>query len=295
MNYEPKFGYVAWKNNREVESHAGFKGVAFKYGEFLIYYCLHAQTSKLRRVSERHHSIILVVVDARTKELLVELQHKAFYGALMTRKKGGGFIALSTEEERIVRQLEEDNHSRNKRSVNVIDVKNLHPAYEYNMPLSSIIHGRYEEWTTGPICTARGHRGMITVDFRNPITGIKSARQRTVPVNLGSYYGDTFLRHDGSARRFVMREFELSEDDCVFKLKNILGGMSIDGSFYTDAYGVNIVATSGTIHVKQYMKRGFKMKVDGHFEPVDVWNGLFEKDAGNRRSSYGFGLDPEVN
>lgn len=295
MNYSPKFGYTAWKNGREKEPHNGFKGVVFKSENFLIYFSLHAHTSSLRRISKRIHTITLVVVDADTKELLVEITHKAFFGFLATRGKKESFIPLTAEDKKIMEELKMDNWSRNKRSVNVIDLDNLNPDYEYHEPRSSILRGRYEDWTTKPLCGGPGRYGMVTVDFVNPSTGIKSVTEMDTKVLLGFNYGKEFIRNDGSSRLIAFHDFRMSEDDCVFKLKDIKRGMSVDGTFYTDAYGQQIVRGPGPSSVRQFIKPGFEMKLSGMYRPIDVWVGMFEEDADGRFTSYGFGLDPDEN
>lgn len=59
MGYEPKFGYVSWKNGRERENHAGFKGVVLEEDGKLVYYMTHGQTSNVGRLPVRFHTITL--------------------------------------------------------------------------------------------------------------------------------------------------------------------------------------------------------------------------------------------
>lgn len=292
MNYAPKFGYTPWKNGREEESHEGFKCTVFRGGEHYICFCIHAQTSSMRRVYTRSHSIIFVVVDAETKNVLAEVTHKGFFGFTGTRKKGGGFVGITEMEETMQQSLRENGWASNKRSVNVIDVDNLNPSYEYN---DDLLRGRYEEWTTNTICSARGRRGMLNMDMRNPATGIVSAERANKSVYLGFERGEKFIRHDGSSRLVHMREFQFGEEHCVFPLRDIFGGRSVNGTFYTDASGKQLVSGPGEGHIRQYVMPGFKLEISGHYDMVDPWGGELVLDADSGQSSDGYGLNPNVN
>ncbi|KAI0558719.1 hypothetical protein FGB62_190g09 [Gracilaria domingensis] len=292
MNYAPRFGYTPLKNDNEDESHAGFKCTVFRAGSYYVCFCIHAQTSTLRRVGLRTHTLIFAVADATTKELLVDVTHKGFFGFTGTRKKGGGFMGLTAEEEEMRLELRENGHASNKRSVNVIDVDSLNPAYDYN---DDLMRGRYEEWTTSPICSGRGHNGMLNMDIRNPITGIVSPERADEIVNLGSMKDGVMIRHDGSSRLVRFRDFVFGEDYCIFPLRNIYGGRSVNGTFYTDASGGKLMSGPSETNIRQFVKPGFKMQMTGHYDVVDPWGGelLLDTDAG--QSSNGHGIDPNVN
>ena len=298
MDYEPKYGYVAWKNEREDESHEGFKGHVFRIGPYFVYWSIHVQTSSLRRIDVKLHTITFVVVHAATKELLVEVNHKGFFGFLATRVPDpGDFIALTEADQKLREELDEMDGKRNKRSINVIDLDNLDPRFEYRgTKTEDILRGEYEDWTTGPLCGGRGRRGMITTDTTNPATAFKSVDNK-VKQQLGFTWGDRSFKHDGSSRIVLMSDFEFGYDHCMFKLADIMGGTSKDGVFYTDPAGIKIVRGPGENSVKQFIKPGFSLSLQDFnvFDPVDVWTGLYEMNAERGVSSYGFVIDPEVN
>ncbi|CAN8076345.1 unnamed protein product [Agarophyton chilense] len=292
MNYAPKFGYTPWKNENEDESHEGFKCAVFRSGAYYVCFCIHAQTSSVRRIGLRSHSIIFVVTDAATKELLVEVTHKGYFGFTGVRKRGGGFMGLTADEEDRRLALRADGHSTNKRSVNVIDVNALNPEYEYN---DDLMRGRYEEWTTNAICSGHGHDGMLNMDIRNPITGIVSSARADEKVNLGSMKDGTLLRHDGSSKLVHFRDFQFGEDYCIFNLRDIHGGRSVNGTFYTDPTGKKLMSGPGKSNLRQFVKPGFKFQMTGHYDVVDPWGGELILDADAGQSSNGYGLDPNVN
>lgn len=298
MGYAPKFEYTAYKNNREDENHHGFKGMVLRVGEYFMYWSIHAQTSNLLRTQVRLHTITLAVTNATTKELLVEVSHKGFFGFLAVRAPPPkGFIPLTPEEEKIRDELHANNFAKNKRSINAICRDDLNPNYLYRRPEKNLLRGQYEDWTTGPLCAEPGHRGMIRVDFTNPITGFKSVEERDEKVLLGGNSGRTFIRNDGSSRIVILSNFLLSEDNCMFKLANIKGGHYDNGVFYTDVTGTTIVDGPGETSIRQFLKPGFELKLDGVgvFQAESSWLGLFEKGARRGLSSYGFPVDPDIN
>ncbi|KAI0561694.1 hypothetical protein FGB62_74g13 [Gracilaria domingensis] len=292
MNYAPRFGYTPWKNNREDESHEGFKCAVFRANAYYVCFCLHAQTSKLRRVHHRNHTIIFAVSNADTKELLAEVTHRGFFGFTGTRALGGGFVGLTIEEENLRMELWENGRATNKRSVNVINFPALNPNYAYNE--DAVRRGRYEEWTTNPICSGDRYHGMLNMDIRNPITAIVSSTRADEKVFLGGERDGILTRHDGTSRLLRIHEFVFGDDHCKFAFENDRRGAA-DGTFYTDASGRRLMSGPSKTSMRQFVKRGFNMRISGLYSVVDPWGGqlMRNKDAG--QSSNGYGLDPDVN
>lgn len=294
MGYEPKFGYVAWKNDQESEIHEGFKGVVAKEGDYLVYFMMHGQTSNVRRLGLRFHTMTLVVADATSKKLLLEIAHKGDYGFISARKAGGGVVPLSKEDEELEKMLDEDDLS-NHRTVNVINLGNLDSRFDYQEEKEDILRGRYEEWVTTPICSRSGRQGALRMDFTSPITGIKVANDLTSEIALGSNSDDGFIKHDGLGRIFRAREYRLSERSCMFHLEDIDGGTSKDGEFYTDATGTKLLKGPSMNAVKQFVTPGLSLSLDGDYEAIESWTGMFEKGVEGRMINYGYGIDPAVN
>lgn len=88
MGFTPTYDYTAYKNNRQMESQEGFKGMDAEYRGHLIYFSLHVQASKLRRMKVRFHSIELAVVNAKSRELLFHVRHKGDFGFLAGKRIG---------------------------------------------------------------------------------------------------------------------------------------------------------------------------------------------------------------
>ncbi|KAI0560921.1 hypothetical protein FGB62_97g112 [Gracilaria domingensis] len=292
MGYAPKFGYTAWKNFREAESHEGFKCTVFRSGQYYICFCMHAQTSSLRRVNVRYHTIIFAVADSETKELVAEIRHKGFFGYTGTKKRGGGFMGINKEEEQMRMALKQSSGISNKRSVNTINKYSLNPMYSYNREL---MRGNYEEWTTSTICSDAGGHGMLHIDTRNPITGIVSGKKLGEVVLLGNEAKGTFLRNDGSSRLVKLRAFRFGEKYCSFGSQNVSGTGSSNGVFYTDASGRKLKSGPGKYHIRQFVKPGLNFEVSGLYEMVDPWGSELVLGVSPGITSIGFGLDPGVN
>lgn len=295
MGYAPKYDYTAWKNGREDESNEGFKGIVFKSGDYLVYYNVHVQTSSLRRVNEPNHTITLVIVDARTKERVVEINHKGDFGFLSTRAEPTGFFPLSLDDKNAMEEQRGNMMPPRRRTINVINTANLDNRFSY-LPKDQLLLGRYEEWSTAPLCSRGGpYEGKISLDITDASTGIKSIAEKGVKILLGSYNDGQFIRSTGSKRLLQLNNFIIAEDACMFKLGNIHGERSASGVFYTDAYGKNLMSGPGPNNVRQFIKRGFRITLSGRYEAVDSWLGLHKNNHMGFMQNYGYGLDSDVN
>lgn len=76
----PRFGYTAWKNGRQDESHIGFKGYGFWSGPDKYYITSHIDTTLVRRVRERFHTVTLAATSP-SGETVADLSCKGDFGA----------------------------------------------------------------------------------------------------------------------------------------------------------------------------------------------------------------------
>lgn len=144
MGYTPKFTYTAWKNNRQDEGDNGFKGYVLRSGDYFLYYSLHGTQSSLRRVSVRFHTINLAIVHVRTKELMVDLQHKADFGFAAVRLKGGKTFRPIFKVDQMIDEMQQaEDQPNNFRAFNILDVDNPNPEFEIRNPIRI---GQYENW-----------------------------------------------------------------------------------------------------------------------------------------------------
>lgn len=285
MGYVPKFGYTALKNGKEQEAHEGFKNFVFQQGPYMVYFSLHVQSSHLRRVRERFHTITLVVTNKKTGELLIELSHKADFGFLAARRSTFGFMALTEKDEEMREAQFRPRGERRMRTINVVDMGHLDRRFKYR---HNPMEGVYEAWTTATICSSVPPHGEITMDIKNPVTGVRNVYDKVLkPVVLGSSTVNV-----ATSRNLRIGGIEISAQHCKFDNYGGLRG----GWFYTDAYGKNVLSGPGTNAIRQYIKPGMRISLNGNFElGEDVWAGLFEHNKSGFFMDHGFGVDPMQN
>lgn len=283
MNYVPTFGYTAQKNNLEREPHPGFKGFVFKQDDYMVYYSIHAQTSDLRRVTLRFHTVTLAVTHAKTGELLAELTHKGDFGFLAARGRSEGLIPLRKEDVNMEHGQKGIKGGRRFRTVNVIgDRGRLDTRLRYR---SDIMDGVYEAWTTALICSYTPAFSELAVDFETPGTGIRGAS--AVDIKRGVRLGIHGL-NVGMSRNMHVRGVVIAGKYCGFGKQ--------EGVFYTDAMGKKLLKKAGKGAVRQFIKKGFSMKMSGRFKVGEEnWLGMFERDAKGFFVDHGYGIDPMKN
>lgn len=202
-------------------------------------------------------------------------------------------MPLQEKDEEMMAEVEQKGMFR-QRTVNVINKSNLDARFLFR-DVDSLMRGEYEEWTTNPMCSVGGIRGALRFDFTNSITGIKVASDLTEKVELGFESNDRWFRNKGVGRILHAREYVFAEDLCVFKLADIDGGRSVEGVFYTDATGMKLKSGAGIETVRQFVKPGAELMLNGTYQAADSWTGLYIKDHDGRMLNYGYGIDPEVN
>lgn len=284
MNYTPKFTYTSWKNNREMESDRGFKGFVLRSGPYLLYYSLHVAQSSLRRVSVRFHTINFAVVDRKTKELLMDIQHKGDFGWAGVRLLGGKTFRAINPAEAVIEQ-ELLSGPNNFRSINIIAENSPNPEFFFR---SQILIGAYEEWQTLPMCMQTSSRTSIFhVVLKLPNTAFKSLAEPNTIVNLGKKTRGRFYRSTGLNRSLRFRRLNIGAQHCP---EGAAGGF-----FYTDQFGKEIRSGPGPNSVRQFVKPGFNFVLNGRYEAVDTWTGLHFKGARGFFSDHGYGIDPDRN
>lgn len=85
MGYQPTYGYTALKNRHQQESHHGFKDAIIETGSDNLYISVHA----------RHHTLVIVAVNKKTRQTDAELAYKADFGTLMARERNGDRVPVS--------------------------------------------------------------------------------------------------------------------------------------------------------------------------------------------------------
>ena len=284
MNYEPTFDYTSWKDGRSEESDEGFKGFVLRYEKYMIYFSLHGKQSSLRRTKVQFHTITLVIKDRVTNELYLEIQHKGDFGFQGVQLKNGDFLPINAVQQGIRDAQDAARAARAFRSVNVVDEANLDARFRFR---GSPILGLYEFWNTLPICTkAKSRTKLLQTEFKLVNTGIKSLQRADTSVKLGRRAEGKLFQNTGLNRSMSIKELKIGARYCP-------EGKS--GRFYTDVRGQRIVSGPGRTAVKQFVKPGFEMVLNGRFETVDTWVGLHTEGARGFFVDSGYGIDPEMN
>ncbi len=294
MGYEPKFGYVALKNRNEDESHNGFKGIVMQVENQLVYYGLHMHMSHPRRFFTRFHTAVFAVVDANTKELLLELSYKADYGFVATRLKKGGHYPLREIDRELHERQVNQKVSRGMRVVNVINPGNLDKRFMYREK-GNILKGEYEQWVMQPLCSKKQGLREPVVDIKDPLQALRTAESDSDDaIILGRDLHGRFKRNVGVNRDFRVTNLQIAEEFCQFRLSEI-GGIPKSGVFYTDVYGKRIIKGPGRHAVRQYIKPGFRLNITGIFMVDDTWLGLHKKGIMGGLRDITYSVDPTQN
>lgn len=284
MGYEPSFEYTAMKNSFEREAHPGFKGFVFPMGRFKVYFSIHAQTSKLRRISERYHTTVIAIVDEKGK-LMAELCQKADFGFLSARGgRGVGFVPLRPIDKQIMASQNLNFGEKRLRSVNVINKYRLDRRFRYQRQKVNLMKGVYEAWITGVMCGLPKRGGEMTVDIKNPLTGIKSAYKTGTMIKLHKETQNVGLF------RSIKMDVQMGIEHCKFKNGGVKGGV-----FYTDPRGEKLVKGPGPRALRQYIHPDFKARLHGKFEVTELGLGMYKDGARGFWSDHGYGIDVKNN
>lgn len=254
----------------------------------------------MRRVTANIHTVQLVIADAATKEILVNIAHKGDFGWQSVRLDSVNLFDPLTNADKMIKKKQEDNGEPTRfRSVAIMDSNG--GKFQVRSPP---IVGQYEEWQTLPICTASqrtARKGdVIRVVFKEPVTGVKSLSQPGVQVDLGRCIPDKLASG---------KECKESEREAFVKSPNVVRALfmldikvasaycpgSKNGVFYTDPTGTRVFSGPGPTHVRQYIKPGFSTVLSGRYEPVEPWVGIHGYYGRGFFHDHGYGIDPMAN
>lgn len=246
--YTARFHYLAWKNDRQDESHTGFKGYGIEKDGINYYINLHAQTSLPARIDQQFHSMVVSATDKESGELMMEIQCKADYGFTMAEVKeecrepfpAVDFKTMSPMNQELAEKAYDvnsyyDRRIRRKR-VNVLNtddidkciINELDACNECPQNNETLMRGRYETWTSpGPQMCMNSSQPY---QFEGIIIDIKDAGTACLVedtcldhdlVQLGrppNEYLKAFNPNLGLHRDIQFREVTLGEDVCGFDI-----------------------------------------------------------------------------
>lgn len=292
MSYRPKLNYVAYKNGRQNESHIGFKSLVLDVGRYLVHFGLHSQLSSTRRFFTRFHTVVIVAVEKRSHQLMLELSYKADFGFNSARLSGGQPMPLTDADKKISDSMEGSNATAfGTRIVNVINPMGLDKRFMYR-EFETRMRGLYEEWKTSPMCSTVKRQEEPTVDFKDPSMALRTANynESISEVQLFKVINGEKVLNKNIIREFHAINWQLGDKHCYFE-----GRKPSSGYFYTDVYGKNVMDGPGINAVRQYIKPGFNLKISGTFMPADNWQRIMKRKRKGATADSGNAIDWEKN
>lgn len=270
MGYAPRYGYAALKNDNEDESHGGFKDYVLDIGEHRLLYSIHAHLSLPRRFFTRFHSVVIVIADTKTNEILAHFNYKADFGFTATKAAKGGMLPLTKADEKLQQLQQQGNETKGFREVNILDVNNLDPRVLYRTTGKKLLKGEYERWMAYPICSSRKIRGPVA-DFKGAQSALRTTSSGADDtVELGRYLHGIWRPNNAVNRDLRFRGWEIGVEHC--QMENL---RSKNGIFYTDPYGKKLVEGPAPNAMRQFIKPGFRLWIpDGIYMVDDTWLGL---------------------
>jgi len=151
-----------------------------------------------------------------------------------------------------------------------------------------------EKWITQLPCTRSAPENELTIDIKDPTTGLLSA-QSGEQIILGREDPEGFIRNAALDRSVFMRNLRIGDRECQFTLADI-GGLRKNGVFYTDQTGKRILLRPGLHAIRQFIKPGFNAIIgDGEYQAVDTWDGIYKANHAGAFRNVAYGVDPDKN
>ncbi|OSX76149.1 hypothetical protein BU14_0205s0024 [Porphyra umbilicalis] len=279
--FKPRFGYTAWKNKRQDESHIGFKGYGLRSGGADWFFTIHASTSDMRRIHERFHTVTMTAAVAGA--VVADINCKGDFGFTFTLPNdfmrkfrhivvGGGAQKAIFDAAEAIRY---DRRSKNSKRVNVWDGSD--PPGDKSVDTEDLPRGRYEAWEGGVgFCTKSKELRGVTVDIKDPLTACPNQEcafgaPLTRLANEIDVAKRVFDPNRGVKRTLRFDDLTVGREQC-----DADGwGESVGDVFYTDPFCTKVVDGPGPNAVRQVMRRGWSGWLGGKFHSRESWYGRY--------------------
>ena len=294
MGYKPRYEYTALKNERQRESHTGFKDYVLDTPKHWVYFGIHSQMSSRTHFAVRHHTLAMAVVQKSSRKIVMETRFKADFGAAVVRRRADlRMIGVSPEQERLYRGRKE----KFRRVVNVLDPKREDRTLHYRTPRSRVREGLYEQWSTTPFCSTSSRRsGGLVLDVQNPYLAMRkvvssNAQIGEEAVELGKQRPNGQFEPNTSQRRQLdLVNLNISTSACFQE-----DDRPLHGFFYTDPYAKQRFEDPGENRVRHFAIDGFSLVLDGQFRLADEWLGLYTSTAKGEFQNIALGINEDAN
>lgn len=253
VGYQAPFLYTAQYTNNQPERAEGFKGFAIRDGDIGWYINIHSETSTDQRVCARFHTVVVVATRWRTGEKLVELNYKGDFGASRQNQGDNPFFANTCTDPRTGQPVTQEQIGQ--------QVQNSTRASK-RIRIAANNSG-YEQWDGGLV-------KALGMEFSGPGMGIDIQNPATACNSLNC---TELVTNNSSSTRRTLQIMNLR-----LRYKPELDPDG-DGYFETNLYGDGPYTAgdrnSGTGPLKQYIKPGTDLRLDGFFTTEDAWRGLY--------------------
>jgi hypothetical protein len=262
IGYQASFTYTANKFNNQKEPIEGFKGFAIRDGDVGWYVNIHSETSTEARICARFHTVVVVAYNWKTKERLAELAYKGDFGASQANEGTNPFFTTECTDIRTGQKVTQESIASETKAVKRIRAV-------------SVANSGYENWAGG----LNKNLGMtfsgngMKIDIRNPATSCPDLACSSVVSNGSS---------SSTRRTLQFSKLTITYDQSKDATDNKPG----DGYFYTDPYGEAPITPDANGQVpanaiKQFIKSGAKITLDGFYTTEDGWRGLYVRSGMN--------------
>lgn len=254
VGYKASFTYTANRFNNQEEPIEGFKGFAIRNGDLGWYINIHSETSTEARVCARFHTVVVTAYNWQTKEKLAELAYKGDFGASKVNEGSNPFFNISCKDPRDGQMKTQEQIAQETKAS-----KRIREATS---------NSGYEQWDGGLNKALMEFSGVgMGIDIQNPATTCANIQCSSVIANGGS----------SSTRRTIHFSKATIKYDAA---KDASDNKSGDGYFYTDPYGVATITPDAggqvpSTAIKQFIKPGLNISLNGGFETEDAWRGLY--------------------
>jgi hypothetical protein len=294
--YTERFHYTAWKNDRQDETHPGFKTHVMDAGSYYVVVNLHSNTQDFARMNVDVHSMVVAVTDKTTGKLMSEMSCKSSSGGAGADYKDSARPPIgpgnepptlpmgnAASKQRLIDMYAAGANRVNVRKrVNLYNPDDLDPRlrYEGDAPGRTDLdnaRGVYERWfmhAQGQYCMKSqdpADAGGPLVDIKNAQNGCKDVdcTQKIVLGGLTHRQKDGFVPNMGHDREINMIGLSIGAEHCDLELPE----PNADGYrvWYTDPTCTQLCDGPGRTCVMQRMHTSFHgVSIDGKFATSDA-------------------------
>ena len=265
-SFPAAFGYVAFNNYRQDESHRGFKGFVVKHGSVYWYINFHALTGAHRRACVDLHTVVFSAFAAATGEKLAEIAYKGDFGESRATVTPSGFDdnpLLTNPNSDCNQSTIAEKGTRAEKEIRVLNDERFGDR-------------GYEKWRLvgKDFLGLSFNSDFIEMDIRDPMSGCDGLACEQI-IFTGS-------NPEVASRKSIRRTLNFRNGITLYWQESL--DPDLDGFFCTDAKGneaveMNADGSCPDNSVRQFIKPGVNLAgPTGFYSTDDAWHGLYEQN-----------------